>query len=274
MGLDTVKIGWGQRTSGDVIPVCSKTGGGLTSQTAYTWDGGRADWNTGSWVVTDALAFGFPSAIGEAVLGSDLGNSNGPGNDSVGPIAGDVNAFPFGSVSPDPAYGDPVIASHSSSVDLLINAGTVEINSVLLGGANQTANAPQHPSANIACASFEIGSGIANFSSAVFPNQVATTPFVGSETIGGTIDRGTGGTVQVVGSVQASIVMDSEDTVHDLLNLGDISSSHTSKFAGAIVGAGTDDTILLSGIPFVHGNTESFPANTLTIGNDETMFPT
>jgi hypothetical protein len=267
------------------------TGNGTSVATAYTWDGSQFNWNTGSfWIQGNALILGSPSIVPGAVPGSGggsgAGQSQGPGQDNVGLVAGDIGPTFFNQYVPDPAHGDPFIASNSYPVDLLINSGTVNINSLLLGGVNvvngiTVANLPQLPTVDVEGATFELQGSIVNSFTAVLPAitvSVLGFPIViggtAAATGGGTIDLGTGGTVQVAGSVQSSIVMDFKDATHDLLNLGGVSSSHTNEFAGTIVGFGTGDTIFLSSIPFVQGNTESFNANTLTISNGATTLAT
>lgn len=249
------------------------TGNGTSSATGYTWDGTAANWNTGSWIVGPSLGtvnlFGAAITIG-SVPGSGTGNSNGT-LDNVGLVAGNINPIflhpPF--YTPNGA-GNPFINSNNYPVDLLINTGTVSINGLLLGGFNQAATVAQFPTIDVEGADFKVGGSIVNNLTVVFPGGIGTQ----SATGGGTIDIGTGGTVEAAGTVQPSIAMTFKDGVNDLLSLGLVSSAQPGAFAGSIVGFASGDTILLPAIPFNPANIETFLANTMTISNGTTTLAT
>jgi hypothetical protein len=252
------------------------TGDGSSAATGFTWNGGRTNWNTGSdWAQGDTLVFQNPSNNPGAIPGSGTGNSQGPGNDSVGLIAGDVNALALSFYTPN-GTDKPYINSHTFPVDVLINSGTVDINNLLLSQFNQYAlgDAPQVPTLEVSGATLKIEGSIIDSQTVVFPTINAgffgTVGGTQTATGGGTIDVENGGTVQVAGSVQGTITVNFTDGSNDQLNLAAPNSAQPNAFAGTIAGFAPGDTIDLTSIPFSSTYTESFLLNTLTISDGTT----
>ena len=251
------------------------TGNGTSVATAYQWNNAQANWNTGSWIVGDALIFGNPAIVPGNVpgsgAGSGAGKSAGPGLDSVGLVAGEINTtgYDFYEFSGFLAghNGNPFIGSNDYKVDLLINAGTVDLASLLLAGFNTFADTgiAEFPTVDVEGATFKLEGSIIDTFSAGFPT-------FGTETAsgGGTIDLGNHATVDVAGSVQADIVMQFENA--SLLKLGAVTSTDTAAFNGTIAGFGTGDVIDLNNLTFSAGNTVSFDGTTdlLSINNGTT----
>ena len=238
------------------------SGDGQTQATGYTWNGAPANWNTGSWAVADALTFSGTTVPG-AIPGSGTGNSSGPGLDNVGVVAGNVNALLFGLFyTPNPSKGDPYVKSTDYPVNLTINTGTVNINSLLLAGFNTIASIPRFPTIDVEGATFKLNGSVANNGTLVFgPGN--TYAAIG----GGTIDIGAGGTVEVAGTVQSSIVTLFKDGLNDFLNLGAVSAATPSAFAGTIAGFATGDTIVLTSVPYSAAELAVYSANMVTVTN-------
>ncbi len=257
------------------------TGDGQTQATQFVWNTGQINWNTSAdWVQGTTLVFQNPGLSPGAVPGSGSGTgagaSQGPGKDNVGLVAGDVIGEALQLYQPDPAKGDPYIGSHTFSVDVLVNSGTVDINNLLLSGFNQYAEGetPQLPTLDVEGATFKIEGSIANSQAVLFPTL--SVPFIGTigglltATGGGTIDIGSGGTVQVAGSVQANVVMNFNDGKSDLLDLAGVSANAPGAFAGTIANFAAGDTIFLPALGSPATYTPSFNDGTLTISNGST----
>jgi hypothetical protein len=266
------------------------TGDGQTQLSGYVWNGGVFNWNTGSfWAAESNLLLPNPNPITGAVPGSGGGTgvdqSQGPGLDNVAIVSGDIATADFALYVPNPPLGDPYINSNSYPADVLINSGTVDINGLSIASWNAFADVPQTPTIDVEGAVFKIEGTIANTFTATFPQVVVfvfgfPVTIGGTETAssGGTIDIGTGGTVEAAGLVQSSVVFDFKDATGDLLGLGGVSSSQPSEFQGTIAGFGAGDTIDLTGIPFSSANTETYADNSgsgvLTVSDGTTTLAT
>jgi hypothetical protein len=258
-------------------------GDGKTKATQFVWSGGKINWNTGSdWAQGDTLVFQNPANFPGAIPGSGTGNSQGPGADGVGLIAGDVNAAALSPLVYTPNGTDkPFIGSHTFPVDVLINSGTVDISNLLLSQFNQYAfgETPQVPTLEVSGATLKIEGSIVNSQTVVFPT-ITNVPFFGTvggtqtATGGGIIDVENGATVQVAGSVQPAITVNFTDGTLDQLNLAAPSSGQPGAFAGTIAGFVPGDTIDLTSIPFSSAYTENFLLNTLTISSGTTTMAT
>lgn len=257
------------------------TGDGQTAATEFIWNTGQLNWNTSAdWVQGNTLVFQNPALARGAVPGSGGGSgagaSQGPGADNVGLIAGDVTSIALQYYVPDPPEGDPYIGSNDLPVDVLINAGTVNINNLLLSGFNQYAYGAvtQLPTLDVEGATFEVQGSITNSDVVSFPT--IEVPFLGTfggvlqSSGGGTIDIGTGGTVAIAGSVQPEIILNFNDTAADLLTLSGVSAAAPDAFAGTIDNFAAGDTIFLPGLTSPASYTPAFNNGTLTISNGTT----
>ena len=86
------------------------TGDGQTQATGYVWNGGVFNWNTGAfWAEATSLLLPNPNPVTGAVPGSGGGSgadqSQGPGLDNVGLVAGDISPSYFRTLYPEPAEG-------------------------------------------------------------------------------------------------------------------------------------------------------------------------
>jgi Hint domain len=249
------------------------TGDGQSQATEFIWQVGQINWNTtADWDQGNTLVFQNPALSPGDVPGSGTGTSQGPGNDSVGLVAGDVTSFALEAYTPNPAKGDPYIGSNVFSVDVLINTGTVDINNLLLSGFNQYAliDIPQLPTLDVEGATLQVQGSIVNSQTVIFPT-ITNVPIIGTAggtllaTGGGTIEIGDGGTVQIAGSVQSAINLDFNDPGSNLLSLGAVSASAPDAFAGTIDNFGAGDTIFLPNLPTPGSYTPDFSNGTLTI---------
>lgn len=262
------------------------TGDGQTQATQYIWNTGVANWNTTSdWVQGSTLVFNNPTINPGAIPGSGggtgIGHSQGPGLDNVGLVAGAVTSLALQSYVADPSKGNPFIGSNVYSVNLLINSGTVDINSLLLSGFNQYRlfDAQQLPTLDVEGATFKVEGSIANSATVIFPT-ITNVPVIGTAggvlpaTGGGTVAIGTGGTVQIAGPVQTNIRVSFKDGANDLLNLGGVGTLTPNAFAGTIAGFAAGDTIFLPALPSPASYTKTFLNNVLTISNGTTTLAT
>ena len=102
------------------------TGDGLTPATAYTWNVGTINFDTGAdWA---AVASFTTLTIGGSVT---TGTVPG-GGANVGLIAGAIDPVAFGFYHGNPSHGDPYIASNNYPVDVLLNSGSVALGDLLL----------------------------------------------------------------------------------------------------------------------------------------------
>jgi hypothetical protein len=256
------------------------TGDGQTPATQFVWNTGLINWTTATdWVHGSTLVFQDPSLAPGAVPGSGTGTgagaSQGPGVDNVGLVAGEVASAIRQFYQPNPSKGDPYIGSNVYSVDVLINAGTVDIHNLLLSAFNQYADASQLPTLDVEGATFKVEGSVANSALVIFPT-VTNVPFIGTAggtlqaSGGGTITIGGGGTVQVAGSVQPNVIMNFKDGSSDLLNLGGVSAAAPGAFAGTIKNFAVGDTIFLPGLTTPASYTPVFSSGTLTISSGAT----
>ena len=264
------------------------TGDGQTEATGYVWNGGVINWNTGAyWAAESNLLLPNPNPIAGAVPGSGGGTgadqSQGPGQDNVAIVSGDISATYFAYYVPDPAEGDPYINSNSYPVDVLINSGTVDIDNLALASWNEYADVAQTPTIDVEGAVFKIEGTISNTFSATFP-EVTVDIFGfevtvgGTETAtgGGTIDIGSGGTVDAAGVVQSDIAFNFNDANDNLLKLDGVSSAQPGEFSGTIAGLEAGNTIDLTAVPFSSGDTTAYDAGTdiLTVSDGATTLAT
>lgn len=229
------------------------TGDGQTSATAYTWQSGTINNNTPSdWAAATSfqtLTIGTPPTTGTVPNGATA---------NAGLIAGAIDPAVFALYTPDPAHGDPFIASNVYPVDVLLNSGSIELNNLLLAGFNQYATvlgpgAPaQFPTLDVEGASLTIDGAIVDTGTVTFPPIVV--PFFGTISSatasgGGTIDLGQGASVTLAGAVPSDIDVNFQDGSGNTLVVG--VSPITNDFAGTITGFVPGDTLVLPNVPLV-----------------------
>jgi Hint domain len=234
------------------------TGDGQAA-TPYVWNGAQFNWNTpGFWYNANVLQIAATAASG-TVPASGTGTSGGPGQDDVTLVAGDLNPEAMGAYS---YFGGPSLGSVSYPVDLLINAGTIDLRNLALAGfQNDLYAIPEHPTIEVHNATLKIEGSITTTGTAVFPDAGLPSPVFGTLLAnggGGTIAIATG-TVEIAGSVLPSVangatkfavVAQFANAVHNVLQLDAVSSSQSGAFDGSIAGFGAGDTIDLPGVPY------------------------
>jgi hypothetical protein len=234
------------------------TGNGLTAATAYTWNTGTINFSTpADWA---SVASFETLTIGGTVTAGTV-PSNGS---NVGLVAGAIDPVVFNFYTPDPANGDPFLASSSFPVDVVLNSGSLSLGNLLLSGFNQYASIPfigsgaveQFPTLDVEGASLTVTGQILDTASVTFPT--INVPFVGginsgTATGGGTIELGHGATVDILGAVAAGITFRFEDGNDNVLEIGGVSKTTPTGFAGTITGYVPGDTIMLPNVPSFAG---------------------
>jgi hypothetical protein len=231
------------------------TGDGLTSETAYTWNTGTINFATpADW--TSVTSFETLAIGGTATAGTIPGNGA-----NVGLVAGAIDPAVFSFYTPDPANGDPYLASSSFPVDVVLNTGSLSLDNLLLSGFNTYASIPflgsaveQFPTLNVEAAALTVTGQILDTATVTFPTINA--PLIGAvssgtATGGGTIDLGQGASVAIDGSVPADITFNFEDGANNVLDLAGVSTAAPTGFAGIITGYVPGDTIMLPNVPSV-----------------------
>jgi hypothetical protein len=223
------------------------TTGTLTGANTLTWSAGTFNWNSPStWIDANEISFAGSAEPSGTVPGTGTGTSDGPGEDSVGLVAGSINPSDLSLYNAfAPSLNDPTIVSSDLSTDVLLNSGTVDLANLLLAGFGADTTA-QFPTLDVEGADFIVGGTIVNTYTVVLPSALG-----GPETVsgGGTIDIGSGGTVEAAGSVQADIQFNFRDATGDILKLDALSAADTVAFAGTITSVGAGDTIWLPNVP-------------------------
>jgi hypothetical protein len=234
------------------------TGNGLTAATAYTWNAGTINFSTAAdW--TSVASFETLTIGGTVAAGTVPGNGS-----NVGLVAGAIDPAVFSLYTPDPANGDPFLASSSFPVDVVLNSGSLSLGNLLLSGFNQYASIPfigsgaveQFPTLDVEGASLTVTGQILDTASVTFPT--INVPFVGginsgTATGGGTIDLGHGATVDILGAVAAGITFSFEDGNNNVLEIDGVSKTTPTGFAGTITGYVPGDTIMLPNVPSFAG---------------------
>jgi hypothetical protein len=227
------------------------TGETITATDTLTWDAGTFNWNTPSfWVDAPSAPFTGNAPPTGTVPDSGTGTSQGA-DDSVGLVAGSISAaalFEYNELAP--FLNDPQIASTDLSIDILLNTGTVDLTDLLMAGvaanvADTPQVLPQYPTLDVEGANLFVSTEIVNTDSTDVPGRVGEE----SATGGGTIDIGSGGTVEAGGSVQTDIFLNFMDSASDTLRLDALSTIDTVAFAGTITDFGAGDTIWLPNVP-------------------------
>src|SRR5580698_6989548 len=231
------------------------TSGTVTAANTLSWSAGTFNWNSPStWIDANEISFTGSAEPSGTTPGSGTGTSNGPGEDSVGLVAGSINPTLLAAYDDlyAPTHNDPNIASSDLSVDVLLNSGTVDLANLLLAGfavsdtdLSLDATA-QYPTLDVQGADFIVGGTIVNTYTVMLPGDLGGTETVSG---GGTIDIGSGGTVEAGGSVQADIQFNFQDATGDILKLDALSAADTLAFAGTVTSFGAGDTIWLPNVP-------------------------
>ncbi|HEY2617338.1 MAG TPA: Hint domain-containing protein [Acetobacteraceae bacterium] len=230
------------------------TGDGLSSGTAYTWNPGTINFAT----PTDWTSV---TSFSTLTIGTTATTGTVPGSGAnVGLIAGAIAPGAFALYNPNPASGDPFIASNVYPVDVLLNSGSVALGNLLLAGFNTYANlsfvglgsAPaQLPTLDIEGATLTVGGSILDSGSVTFP--AINTPIgpinSAAATGGGTIDLGQGASIDIAGTVAAAIDFHFNDGSGNVLEIDGDSKLTPAAFAGTITGYTPGDTILLPNVP-------------------------
>ncbi len=219
----------------------------------YTWNAGTINFDTGAdWAEATSLNIGsIPTSTGD-VPGSGTGTSQGPGNDSVGLVAGDISSTLFSFYHPDPSHGDPYIAGSSFPVDVLLNSGSVELGGLLLAGFNVVPDVAQFPTLQVSGATLDITGDIVNSATVHFPTINAGffgTYDSATASGGGTIDIQNVASVEVGGTVLSGIDMNFADTDGEKLQL-DQPSASGSAFSGLITGMADGNAIILPNVVY------------------------
>jgi hypothetical protein len=204
-----------------------------------TWNVGQINWNSPDyWVNADNVDFTNPSVV--------TGTTPNGSGDSVGLVAGSVLSYFIEAYDTTAGLlNDPYIdTSGNLAVDVLINSGTINLDSMALAGFGAGESA-QYPTLDVEGAALHLAGSIVNTATAIFPSPVGELTATG----GGTIDIGTGATVEVGGSVQSSIDFNFNGGSGNLLTLDELSTSDTTAFNGLITGFGAGDTIYLPNVP-------------------------
>ena len=196
------------------------TGDGQTQQTGYTWNTGTINFNTG----TDWAAVTFFNTL--TIAGSVTTGIVPTTGDNVGLIAGEISEALYLAYKQqeDPANGKPFINSNTYSVDVLLNSGSIQLDSMVLAGFNEFTDLPmpQLPTLDVEGASLTLTGSILDSGTAVFPpinigfETISSAPATG----GGTIDLGQTATVDIGASVAASIVVNFNDAANNVLEIG------------------------------------------------------
>lgn len=208
------------------------------------WNSTPNIWSTGSFWVDTGSSGDTVTITNPATL--TTGTVPGPG-DNVGLIAGTVSPTDLATYnSLAPSLGDPIIGSSYLPVDVLINSGTVSIASLALAGFGyDTGTVTIYPTLDVEGAVLKLSGSILNTGTAVFPSPIGAQTL----TSGGTIDIGSGASMDVAGSVDANIDLNFSGGTANVLSLDAVSTTNTTAFAGTVGSFGAGDTILLPNIP-------------------------
>ena len=232
------------------------TGDGQTSLTPYVWNSSPQSWNiTANWIQGSAIDFvTYPLTPGD-VPGSGSGSSSGPGNDNAYIYSGEIQQSYMNIYNSfvNPANGIPYIYGNSFQSNVVINSGLVDINNLTLAAFNQYADSPQFSTLSVQGATLEVQGSISDTGTLIFPTiSFLGTTFGGTLTAsgGGTIDLGTGATVQIGGTVASTINLDFLDGNSNLLSLGGVTSSAPTAFGGVIQNFAVGDTSDLTSVQF------------------------
>ncbi len=240
------------------------TGDGLTSSTAYTWNTGTINFDTGSYW---AQVVSFETLT----LGSSPTTGTVPGDGAnVALIAGAIAPGVLELYTPDPSEGDPYINFNSTGsfpVDVLLNSGSVVIDNLLLAGFNEYANVPflgstpeQFPTLDVEGATLTVTGDILDSGTVTFPTiYVPLVGLINSATAdgGGTIDLGNGASVDLAGTtgtvVPSDIIFHFNDGNGNILEIDGDSISDPTAFQGTITGFVPGDQIVLPNIASMVG---------------------
>ncbi len=253
------------------------TTGTVNATNTLSWSAGTFNWNSPStWIDANEISFTGSAEPSGTVPGTGTGTSSGPGQDSVGLVAGSIDptALAFYDELYAPSHNDPNIASSDLSTDVLLNSGTVDLANLLLAGFGLDTTA-QYPTLDVEGANFIVGGTIVDSYTIDLSAGLG-----GPETVtgGGTIDIGSAGTVEAGGSVQADIVFNFQDADSDILKLDALSAADTVAFAGTITSFGAGDTIWLPNVPTILDSVSTTATYdptgqmlTLSVGGAETI---
>ncbi|MBB4196270.1 hypothetical protein CCR94_05455 [Rhodoblastus sphagnicola] len=204
----------------------------------YTWRNGQINWNTSlDWLLGPSLNFSAPMP-GDAP-GSGLGGSDGS-LDNVTLVAGELGyqflmySFPY--------------STNFFRVDVVIDSGSVAIDTLTLAGFNGTADryCAQWPTLEVRGATLVVNGSIGDSSSV---NMVAPAPTTISASGGGVIALSGGATVQVAGAVPSDIEFVFGDGANNKLSLGTVTSSTIQTIFGLVEG----DSIDLTSVKYTGG---------------------
>jgi hypothetical protein len=241
-------------------------GSAITGANTLSWATGTLNWNSpNSWIDATQISFTGTAAPSGTVPGSGTGTSGGSGADSVGLVAGSISASALTTYNEFASFlNDPTILTNNLSVDVLLNSGTVDLDNLLLAGFGYQV-AALHPTLDVEGADFIVSGSIVNTYTVVLPSSIGTQSASG----GGTIDLGSGATVEAGGSVQADIDFNFKDSASDILRLDDITTSDVASgpFAGTITNFGAGDTIWLPNILPTYNDTAT--TDTYDTTNDQ-----
>ncbi len=230
------------------------TGDGETQETAYTWNTGTINFATGTyWAEVESFQ---TLQIGTTVVTGTIP----PAGSNVGLVAGAIAPQAFALYQPDPANGDPYLGSSSSfPVDVLLNAGTVTVDNLLLAGFNEFASIPffggtteQFPTLDVEGATLNVTGDIIDDGTVTFPTiNVPILGPINSATAsgGGTVDIGHGGTVDITGAVPSDITFNFNDSDGNVLEIAGLAKPTPTAFQGTITGYGPGDTLVLPNVP-------------------------
>jgi hypothetical protein len=259
------------------------TGNGAAPQTAYTWNIGTFAFNTGTdWADVDANP-PYPIVTG-TVPGAVVGSV---AQDNVYIFAGGAP----GSVVADfytanPADGDPYLAAASDgnydlATDVLLNAGSVEVASLGMDAVN-VQGTTYYPKLDIEGATLHVtGTLVGQIPIAAYPAGIGTALAYAQEyaaelaffygirvafTNGGTIDIGTGGKLELGGSIDTGYVLAFNRGSGNVLQLDGVTEAAaiggTVAVGGTITGFTAGDTIDLPNIAPGIVNSISYNATT------------
>ena len=242
------------------------TGNGQSASNPFTWHGGQQSWNTAAyWGQDNLLNLTQPPPAG-SVPGSGTGASSGFGKDNVYIVAGSIGTTVFSLYTPDPAKGDPYIASNTYGVDITLSSGTVGIGNLSMAEFNVSPNGnPMYPVVYVqGGATLDITGNISSSVVAVTPTiSTLLGPLGGTVTAtgGGVLALNTGGVVEVAGGVQQQTYFLFQDGAGERLVLGSATNPALSNFNGTIEGFGGGNTIELQGVPYTGKHAETLGSN-------------
>jgi hypothetical protein len=259
------------------------TGNGETPQTAYTWNIGTYAFNTGTdWVNVDANP-PYPITTG-TVPGAVAG---GVAQDSIYIFAGGAPGSVVADFyTADPADGDPYVAAASDgnydlATDVLLNAGSVEVASLGMDAVN-VQGTTFYPKLDIEGATLHVtGTLVGQIPTTDYPAGIGTALAYAQQyalelelfygirvafTNGGTIDIGSGGKLELGGSIDTGYVLAFNGGNGNVLQLDGVtpaaSVGGTIAVGGTITGFAAGDTIDLPNIARGIVNSISYNATT------------